>query len=113
MKIFFDTNFYVAEALLGEVAEEMLAATERASWRIYAFLFDTHHLTLYQHKHPPLMQRFAQPPADSVAIYQINIEEVIRGRLAPLGRVLSGAPRPKAAWSNTRIRHPTSGPKAA
>ena len=35
MKIFFDTNVYVAEALLGEVAEEMLAATERASWRIY------------------------------------------------------------------------------
>jgi predicted nucleic acid-binding protein len=34
MKIFFDTNVYVAEALLGEVAEEMLAATERASWRI-------------------------------------------------------------------------------
>jgi predicted nucleic acid-binding protein len=36
MKIFFDTNVYVAEALLGEVAEEMLAATERTSWRIYA-----------------------------------------------------------------------------
>ena len=36
MKIFFDTNVYVAEALLGEVAEEMRAATERASWRIYA-----------------------------------------------------------------------------
>ena len=36
MKIFFDTNVYVAEALLGEAAEEMLAATERASWRIYA-----------------------------------------------------------------------------
>jgi putative PIN family toxin of toxin-antitoxin system len=35
MKIFFDTNVYVAEALLGEAAEEMLAATERASWRMY------------------------------------------------------------------------------
>jgi hypothetical protein len=34
MKIFFDTNVYVAEALLGEAAEEMVAATERASWRI-------------------------------------------------------------------------------
>ena len=31
MKIFFDTNVYVAEALLGEAAEEMLAVTERAS----------------------------------------------------------------------------------
>ena len=36
MKIFFDTNVYVAEALLGEAAEAMLAATEQASWRIYA-----------------------------------------------------------------------------
>jgi len=35
MKIFFDTNVYVAEALLGEAAEEILAATERASWRIF------------------------------------------------------------------------------
>jgi putative PIN family toxin of toxin-antitoxin system len=36
MKIYFDTNVYVAEALLGETAEELLAATERASWRLYA-----------------------------------------------------------------------------
>src|ERR1043166_3387751 len=36
MKIYFDTNVYVAEALLGEAAEEMLAATQRSSWRIYA-----------------------------------------------------------------------------
>ncbi len=36
MNIFFDTNVYVAETLLGEIAEEMLAATEAASWRIHA-----------------------------------------------------------------------------
>jgi predicted nucleic acid-binding protein len=36
MKIFFDSNVYVAEALLGEAAEEMLAATKRPSWRMYA-----------------------------------------------------------------------------
>jgi putative PIN family toxin of toxin-antitoxin system len=36
MKIFFDTNVYVAEALLGETAERLLAATEKAGWRIYA-----------------------------------------------------------------------------
>jgi len=34
MKVFFDTNVYVAEALLGESAEAMLRATQRASWRI-------------------------------------------------------------------------------
>jgi putative PIN family toxin of toxin-antitoxin system len=36
MKIFFDTNVYIAEALLGETAERIVAATERASWRIFA-----------------------------------------------------------------------------
>jgi putative PIN family toxin of toxin-antitoxin system len=36
MKVFFDTNVYVAEALLGEAAERMLAATSKASWRIFS-----------------------------------------------------------------------------
>ena len=36
MKVFFDTNVYVAEAFLGETAARMLAATEKAGWRIYA-----------------------------------------------------------------------------
>ena len=36
MKVFFDTNVYVAEAILGQAAERIVAATQRASWRIYA-----------------------------------------------------------------------------
>lgn len=39
MKIFFDTNVYIAEALLGEAAEVLLEATERASWRVYSSRF--------------------------------------------------------------------------
>lgn len=31
MKVFFDTNVYVAEALLGQAAEQMLEATRRAA----------------------------------------------------------------------------------
>jgi len=34
MKIFFDTNVLMAEALLGDAAERMLEATRKASWRI-------------------------------------------------------------------------------
>ncbi len=34
MKVFFDTNVYVAEALLGGVAERMVTATIEAKWRI-------------------------------------------------------------------------------
>jgi putative PIN family toxin of toxin-antitoxin system len=36
MKIFFDTNVYVAESLLGEAAVRMVDATRRARWRISA-----------------------------------------------------------------------------
>ncbi len=36
MKVFFDTNVYIAEALLGQAAEQMIEATERAGWRIFA-----------------------------------------------------------------------------
>ncbi len=36
MKVFFDTNVYIAEALLGRAAERMIAATISARWRIYS-----------------------------------------------------------------------------
>ena len=36
MKVFFDTPTYVAEALLGGGATQMLAATVSAGWRIYS-----------------------------------------------------------------------------
>lgn len=35
MKVFFDTNVYVAEALLGEAAEELIQATTKARWNLY------------------------------------------------------------------------------
>lgn len=35
MKVFFDTNFYVAEALLGKAAQEMIKAVLAARWRVY------------------------------------------------------------------------------
>jgi putative PIN family toxin of toxin-antitoxin system len=35
MKIFFDTNVYIAEALLGRAAQRMIAATAAGRWRIY------------------------------------------------------------------------------
>jgi putative PIN family toxin of toxin-antitoxin system len=34
MKVFFDTNVYVAEALLGGAAEQLVAATIAARWRV-------------------------------------------------------------------------------
>lgn len=35
MKVFFDTNVYIAESLLGGGAEAVLRATQDARWRIY------------------------------------------------------------------------------
>ena len=39
MKVFLDTNVYIAEALLGGAAESMLIATTRASWRIFVSVY--------------------------------------------------------------------------
>jgi putative PIN family toxin of toxin-antitoxin system len=36
MKVFFDTNAYVAEALHGKTAEQLVEATVNASWKIFA-----------------------------------------------------------------------------
>ena len=36
MKVLFDTNVYVSEALVGGLAELLIDATVRADWRIYA-----------------------------------------------------------------------------
>jgi tRNA(fMet)-specific endonuclease VapC len=54
------------------------------------FLLDTDHLTLLQHDYAPLVQRIAMQPIDAVGICPINIEEVMRGRLARLGHALAG-----------------------
>lgn len=42
MKVFFDTNVYVAEALLGGAAEQIVTATIGARWRIFtsAYVLD-------------------------------------------------------------------------
>lgn len=39
MKVLFDTNVYVAEALLGEMAERLVAVTERAGWKTFVCEF--------------------------------------------------------------------------
>jgi hypothetical protein len=38
MKVFFDTNVYVAEALLAGAAEQMVAASIAARWRLFCNL---------------------------------------------------------------------------
>ena len=35
MKVFFDTNVYIAEALLGSTAEELVEQTHLARWRVF------------------------------------------------------------------------------
>jgi len=39
MKVFFDTNVYVAEALLGSAATELIEGTVRLRWRILSSLY--------------------------------------------------------------------------
>ena len=55
MKIFFDTNVYVAEALLGQAASAMIAATEAAGWRIFCsdYVLDELVRVLAEYRHFP------------------------------------------------------------
>ena len=53
------------------------------------YLFDTDHLTLYDHAHPAVWRHFSVQPLGSVGISAVTVEESIRGRLAVLSRHLN------------------------
>ncbi len=57
------------------------------------YLFDTDHLTLFQHGHPLVLHRLGLQPAASVGISVVVVEEILRGRLARLSRSGDGAAR--------------------
>jgi tRNA(fMet)-specific endonuclease VapC len=57
------------------------------------YLFDTDHLTLFQHGHPLVLHRLGLQPAASVGISVVVVEEILRGRLARLARSSDGAAR--------------------
>jgi tRNA(fMet)-specific endonuclease VapC len=59
------------------------------------YLFDTDHLTLFQHGHAPLARRMLLHPNDAVGISVVTIEESLRGRLAQLARAADGPARIK------------------
>lgn len=63
------------------------------------FLFDTDHLTLYEHQFPPLMERLARIADDAVSVCPVTAEEALRGRLGVLARQLTGSRR-VAAYEN-------------
>jgi tRNA(fMet)-specific endonuclease VapC len=50
------------------------------------YLFDTDHLTLYDHAHAAVWRRFLAQPLGSVGISAVTVEESLRGRLAVLAR---------------------------
>lgn len=57
------------------------------------FLFDTDHLTLFFYGHPAVGTRlFGQPP-NVVGLSVVTVEEILRGRLAPLARARTGPQR--------------------
>ncbi len=57
------------------------------------FLFDTDHLTLYQHRHLQLMQRMVLQPPDAVGVSAVTAEESLRGRLTSLAQAQNGPRR--------------------
>jgi tRNA(fMet)-specific endonuclease VapC len=57
------------------------------------YLFDTDHLTLFQHGHVPVTRRASLQPPGAVGISVVSAEEVLRGRLAQISRAKDGAVR--------------------
>jgi hypothetical protein len=60
MRVFFDTNVYAAEALLGEIAELLIETTLRASWRIKAspYILEELERVLTQNWDSPVVWQF-------------------------------------------------------
>jgi tRNA(fMet)-specific endonuclease VapC len=54
------------------------------------FLFDTDHLTLFEHRQAAVMARYAAQPGDTVGISAVTVQEYLRGRLAALKRHSQG-----------------------
>jgi tRNA(fMet)-specific endonuclease VapC len=54
------------------------------------FLFDTDHLTLFDHSDLSVWRHCVQQPAGSVGLSVVSVEEYLRGRLAALARHQSG-----------------------
>jgi len=67
MKVFFDTNVYVAEALLGQSATAMIDATISAGWRIFCtdYVLDELERVLTDYRH--FSNRFANRSRRHVA----------------------------------------------
>jgi tRNA(fMet)-specific endonuclease VapC len=57
------------------------------------YLFDTDHLTLFEHGHGPVARRVQSQPAGAIGLGLVTIEESLRGRLAQLARAGTGPAR--------------------
>ena len=57
------------------------------------YLFDTDHLTLFQHGHAQVARRLALHTLGVVGISVVTVEETLRGRLASLARASDGPTR--------------------
>jgi tRNA(fMet)-specific endonuclease VapC len=57
------------------------------------YLFDTDHLTFFQHGHPQVARRLTSQSSGAVGISIVTVEEIFRGRLAGLARAKDGPTR--------------------
>jgi tRNA(fMet)-specific endonuclease VapC len=57
------------------------------------FLFDTDHLTLFEHGHPAVGRNMALQPSGAVGLSVVTVEEALRGRLGALSQAQTPAQR--------------------
>ena len=97
MKVVFDTNVFIAEALGGETARRILASTVRASWRIYIsqYILDEVESVSYAPGAQRLSAVLKPPKGPSVRLVR-TYDAAAPGALGELALALSGkvgAPR--------------------
>jgi tRNA(fMet)-specific endonuclease VapC len=57
------------------------------------FLFDTDHLTLFEHGHAAVGSKMAHQPPGAVGLSVTTVEEALRGRLGALSQARDGVQR--------------------
>jgi putative PIN family toxin of toxin-antitoxin system len=109
MKVVFDTNVYIAEALGGDNATRLLSSTVRAAWRIYISRYIVDEMTAVMIDDLRLSRRSAALAAIRALRRGVLIEPVASRHVVPLdpadSEVLRTALQSGADYLITNDRH--------
>ncbi|MEX2214033.1 MAG: putative toxin-antitoxin system toxin component, PIN family [Phycisphaeraceae bacterium] len=109
MKVFFDTNVYIAEALLGEGAARIIHATKRARWRSYTSRYVLDEVARVLVDALGVSRAFAQATRDRIRRHCAIVKDVPSRHEVPEdpkdSAILAAAVTAGVNWLVTNDRH--------